>query len=486
MLVSKILKDAKILNNFSTMRDFNEIKKNSKLVEEGDIFFDLSSLYESGVQNSKEALKRGAVAVVSENRLPVENLYLVDDVHSVFSSACANFYDNPASKMKLIGITGTNGKTTCTHLVCEELKSLGKKVGTIGTMGVKFGGREIDLSMTTPDADDLQKCFDMMQKDGVEYVVMEVSAHAISQKRVAGLHFDVGVLTNITQDHLDYFGTMENYRDCKLSFLNSNHIKSAVVCVDDESVRQYIDKIDVPFITYGLNNPADVFAVDVKSRMEGAEFYANVLDSVLKIDTNLVGKYNILNVLASLSVVSSLGIEVEKVVESLKYINPVEGRFNVLKYQGKYIIIDFAHTPDGLENVLSTAKGVCNGELHCVFGCGGNRDSNKRAKMGAIAEKFCDHIFLTNDNPRKESPEKIVKDIEKGMKKAHFVELDRQTAIANAIHFAKENDVIVIAGKGGEKYQIIGDEKRDYNDFNAVYNVIKGDLKVEEKEKYGN
>lgn len=216
------------------------------------------------------------------------------------------------------------------------------------------------------------------------------------------------------------------------------------------------------------------------------KFYSNVFDDVYKVETNLVGGYNILNILASLSTIASLGLDVGKAVESLKYIHPVEGRFNVIKYKGKYIIIDFAHTPDGLLNVLSTAKQICKGKLYCVFGCGGNRDSDKRSKMGAIAENLCDYVCLTNDNPRKENPAKIVEDIEKGMKKSHFVELDRQTAISKMINLSKEDDVIVIAGKGGEKYQIVGDQKLDYNDFDAVYKVINGDMKKEVKEKYGN
>lgn len=486
MKVSKLLSNVKVLNNFNNDLDIYEIRKNSKEVKVGDVFFDLSSSYEKGLNNAKEAVSNGASLVVSENRLPIDNLCLVEDVHSVFGKACANFYDNPAQKMKLIGITGTNGKTTTTHLISQALKGLGKKVGTIGTMGVKFDGRVLDYSMTTPDADILQKSFYDMQKSGVEYVVMEVSAHAISQKRVEGLKFDVGVLTNITQDHLDYFDTMENYRDCKLSFFTSEHIKSAVVCADDESGRKLLKKIKVPCISYGLNNPADVFAIGIRGGLEGTEFYGNILDFVSMIKTNLVGDYNVLNVLASLATIASLGLDLEKAVESLEYILPVEGRFNVVKYKGKYIIIDFAHTPDGLENVLSTAKKICKGKLYCVFGCGGNRDSDKRPKMGAIAERLCDYVCLTNDNPRKEDPAKIVYDIEKGMKKSHFVELDRQSAISKMINLSKKDDVIIIAGKGGEKYQIVGDKKLDYNDFDAVYKVINGDKKKEIKEKYGN
>ena len=308
----------------------------------------------------------------------------------------------------------------------------------------------------------------------------------IYDESVEGVKFEVGVLTNITQDHLDYFGTMENYRDCKLSFFTDEYIKSAVVSSDDESGRELLKNIKVPVLSFGLQNPADVFAVKIKGGLDGAEFYGNILDDVYKVKTNLVGEYNVSNVLASLSVMATLGFDVSKAVESLKTIKPVEGRFNVIKYKGKYIVIDFAHTPDGLENVLKTAKKICKGKLYCVFGCGGNRDSGKRPKMGAIAEKYSDYVCVTNDNPRFENPTKIASDIEKGMRKSHFVELDRQSAIEKMISLSKKDDVILIAGKGGEKYQIVGDKKLDYNDFDAVYKIIKNDVKREIKEKYGN
>lgn len=484
----KIYEILKGVNYDADCKDFEiaMIKKNSKEVKNGDVFFNLASDYEMGFKNSKEALDNGASCVFSPVLFPLRNVYKIDDIRSAFSRACANFYKNPASKMKIIGVTGTNGKTTTTHLIAEALKNMDKKVGTIGTMGVNYLGKSEDFSMTTPDTDILQKIFYDMQKSGVEYVVMEVSAHAIEQKRVDGVHFDVGILTNITQDHLDYFGTMENYQDIKLSFLTDKYSKSAVICVDDERVRENLSKIEIPYATYGIYNPSDVFAVGIKAKMDGTEFFANVFDEVYKIKTNLVGEYNIQNVLASLSTVASLGLDVSKAVESLDYVKPVEGRFNVIKYKGKYIIIDFAHTPDGLYNVLKTAREVSKGDIFCVFGCGGNRDADKRPKMGKIAEELSNFVCITNDNPRCENPLKIAQDIEKGMTKPHFVELDRFSAIKKMIGLAKEGDVVLIAGKGGEKYQIIGDKKFDYNDFDTVYRIIKNDIKKEENKEYGN
>lgn len=459
------------------------ITKNSKKTKAGDVFFDLSHTYENGYKNSEEAIKKGAVAVVSNHKFPFENAFYVRDVHSTFAQAAANYYGNAADGLKFVGITGTNGKSTCAHLITQALRFCGKKVAIIGTMGVDYGNKYEDLDMTTPDADDLQRVFAEAKRRGCEYVVMEVSAHGIDQKRIYGIKFDVSVLTNITQDHLDYFGTFERYRDCKLSFLMPDYTKCAVVCSDDESCRRFIDEAVVPTITYGIHNPADVFAINIKDDMSKAKFVCNIIDDVYNIECNLVGEYNILNVLASLSACSLLGLDIESVIESLKYTSPVEGRFNVFKVDGKYVVIDFAHTPDGLEKVLSTAKTFTKKRLCCVFGCGGNRDKDKRHKMGSIAEKYCDEVCLTNDNPRFEEPLAIVKGIEDGMQREHTVVLDREMAIRRAIKNARAGDVVVVAGKGGEKYQIFGNTKQKYSDIEVVKKIQAEEKKNKLTEK---
>ena len=488
MKFGEICENNKILNRDFLDKEILGVCQNDREVKSGDVYFNLSKNYENGLLNSKNALKNGASFVVSQVKLPIENLCLVDDVRETFGECCCNFYGNPSKMMKVIGITGTNGKTTTTHIISEILRHSGNKVATIGTMGVDFDGDNEDYSMTTPDVDILQKEFAKMVKSGVQYVVMEVSAHAIEQKRIYGINFDVAVLTNITQDHLDYFGTMDNYAECKISLFSPKYSKSAVVCADDDYGIKLLEKIQIPTISYGLNNPADVFAVNMQEGISGSKFCCNVLDDVCDIKTNLVGEYNIQNVLGALSACSLLGISLEDAKNALEYISPVEGRFNVVKYKVKNIVIDFAHTPDGLEKVLKTAKDICEGKLFCVFGCGGNRDVDKRHKMGKIAEKYADIVCLTNDNPRFEEPAKIVSDIEKGMKKSHFVELDRKLAIEKMIGLSKEGDIVVIAGKGGEKYQIIGDKKIDYNDFDVVYNLVNNETKknmVKFKENYG-
>ncbi len=458
-------------------------KRDSRLVEKGDVFYDLSNNFEEGLARSKEAISRGAVKVVSERDYQLPHLQKVEDVRLEFALACAKEFGNPASNLKLIGITGTNGKTTCAHILYETLRALGKKVARIGTLGVVYGDVVKDYDMTTPDADILQSEFFEMEKRGVEYVVMEVSAHAISQKRIAGLKFEVGVLTNVTQDHLDYFGTMEDYASTKLSLFTPEKVKSAVVNIDDFYGRKLYQSSSVPTIFYGVENPADVFAVKKKSDISGSEFLCNFFDNVCGIKTKLVGDYNIMNMLACLACLGCLGFDLSKISEVFSKIPPVEGRFNVINVKNRHLVIDFAHTPDGLEKVLQTARALSPNRLFCVFGCGGNRDRDKRHKMGAVAERYADAVCLTNDNPREEDEKAIVSDIESGMKKAHFVEFDRCRAIEKVFSLMRAGDIAVIAGKGAEKYQIIGKNKVPYSDFDVVYGLLKSEKL---KEEYGN
>lgn len=448
------------------------LTKDVEKVSPNTIFFCLTSDPQKAEHRCAEAKQKGAMLVLSGLDVGGDAV-VVEDVRDLFATSAANFYGRACDDLTIVGISGTNGKTTTSYVIGEILKRNNKKVGVIGTNGVCFDGKTFDCPLTTPDADFLHKTFLDMKNAGVEYVIMEVSAHAIVQKRVNGIKFEIGVLTNITQDHLDYFKTMDAYEAAKLSFFNSNHIKSAVVCIDDERARHIYDVADVPVTTYGIKNPADCFAIDTYCSMNGTSFVANVCDSVMPIKTNLIGDYNVYNSLASLCVCQKLGIDDEGLSRGLGYVNPVEGRFNVINYTGRYVVIDFAHSPDGLMNVLKTARTLTEQKLYVIFGCGGNRDKGKRSQMGAIAEEYADYVCLTDDNPRLEKSEDIIADIESGMTKPHMVEPDRKTAIKKMIDFAQAGDIIVVAGKGAEKYQEVGTEKRPYNDFDAVYGLFK-------------
>lgn len=449
--------------------NFENITRDSKTAKKGDVYFCLSKDSTKAKERCEEAKQKGAIVVSEFDGSDVK----VEDVRDSFARACKVFYDNACDDLKIVGITGTNGKTTTSRVVAEMLKRNGKNVGVIGTSGVFFNGKHFECPLTTPDADFLHKTFYDMRNEGVEYVVMEVSAHAIDQKRINGINFEIGVLTNVTQDHLDYFQNFETYENTKLSFISKDHIKMAIVCADDISARKLIDYCDVPLLSYGLYSPCDSFAVNVCCTMDGTRFAANVCDSILDIKTNLVGEYNVYNSLAALQVCQCLGLAEQELARGLNFINPVEGRFNVINFTGRYVVIDYAHSPDSMKNVLQTAKKLTDKKVYVVFGCGGNRDKTKRSIMGSMAETYADFVCLTDDNPRLEKSEDIIADIESGMTKPHYVEPDRYKAIVKMINYARPGDIIVVAGKGAEKYQEIGTEKVPYNDFDAVYQYFK-------------
>lgn len=453
--------------------DIVGVSRDSRQVKANELFYCFSLDQEEALKQCQQALQAKAAAVVCQLPLNLPNCIAAKDVRSEFANACANFYHRACDKLKIIGVTGTNGKTTTTYIIAQILQRNGFKSAVIGTNGVFYNGKVLPCPLTTPDADFLHKTFDVFVKEGVEYVIMEVSAHAIAQKRIDGIKFEIGVLTNITQDHLDYFKTFAAYQKTKLEFLNSIYIKTAVVCADDKSCKSVLNFVNIPMITYGLANPCDAFAMDMCFSIEGTHFLANVNDHVFKVKTNLVGKYNVQNCLAALCVCQKLGLNEKQMQNGLAYMYPVEGRFNVINFTGKFVVIDFAHTPDGLKNVLTTAKSLTNKKVHVVFGCGGNRDKDKRHKMGAIAEKYADSVCLTNDNPRFENPLDIFADIQSGMKKQHFLQPDRMLAIKETLSRAEAGDIIVVAGKGAEKYQEIDGIKTPYNDFDAVYNIFK-------------
>lgn len=476
MLIRDLMKGINIKNNIDDFLDenINKICIDSNKIEKNDIFICINGSKKNGTDYYMQALEKGATFIVTENNLNIERQIIVDNSREAFSLMCKNFYNCCCDKMKIIGITGTNGKTTTSYIIYQILKNYGKKVGVIGTLGIKFGDFEYENPWTTPDPNLLHEMFEKMYKNDIEYVVMEVSAHAIEQKKIEGIKFEIGVLTNITQDHLDYFNNMENYSNTKLSFFDTKYIKLGVLNSDDDYSRKIINADNLPILTYGIDNPCDVFAIDIQTQMSGSEFTCNLLDNIYDVKTNLVGEYNIQNVLAGMTVCSVLGVNYESILDTLKKIKSIEGRFNVITYKGINIVIDFAHTPDGLEKILLTAKFLTEGNLYCVFGCGGNRDKDKRAKMGAISENICDYVCVTSDNPRYEKPLDIILDIEKGMKKYnHLIEPLRYEAIKKMILKCKSGDSLIIAGKGGEKYQEINGIKENYNDYDAVVKCIR-------------
>lgn len=466
-------KEAKIVGDDSV--EITSLTFKSVEVHAGSLYFCIRGENFDGHDFAREVSSLGASAIVVE-KLQEVNIpqVLVKDSRKALSEMCAKFYGNPQKKLKFIGITGTNGKTTSTFIIREILKEAGYKVGVVGTQGAFINGRSYKCSLTTPDPTELYALFKKMVDRNVDYVVMEASAHAIFLEKLEGIEFEVGVLTNITQDHLDFFNTMKHYEDTKISFLNSKHIKTAVVNIDDERVRRNLKKIDVPTITYGLNNPADVFALDIEKSLTCSKFVVNAFDNVFNVECPLVGEFNVYNLLDSISTCFSLGINERVIIKALKKVKAPLGRFSVMNITPNITaIIDFAHTPDGMENVLKTIKGVYFEKLVCVFGCGGNRDTGKRSIMGNIAEKYSNFIVLTSDNPRFEDPAKILDDIERGMKKTNHVKIvDRREAIKYALGLVADGGVVAILGKGGELYQDINGVKTPYNDFEEIEKAL--------------
>lgn len=456
-----------------TDHEIFDITYNSKEVTKGSLFVCIRGENSDGHDFAKDAEKNGAAAILCEKQVQVNiPQIVVSSTRKALSKVFSCFYDNPQNKLKIIGLTGTNGKTTTSFLIKSILEESGEKVGLIGTQGAFIGKQFFQTGLTTPDPQFLFKLLKQMVDFGVEYVVMEVSAHALSLDKTEGIVFEVGVLTNLTQDHLDFFKTMENYKHAKLKLFERNKIKSAVLNFDDEFGRELGESIDVPFLSYSLNNPSDVFAAKIGNKNGKNKFIVNILDNVFDVESNLIGEFNIYNSLAAASVAAMLGCSTKQIKNGLEKLFGVEGRLNRFNLSnGVVAFIDFAHTPDGIEKALNAIRELKFKQIITVFGCSGNRDKDKRHKMGQIAEKLSDYVVLTTDNPRFENPELILDDIEIGMQKtAHTRFVSREQAIEFALTLAKKGDCVAILGKGAETYQDINAIHVPYNDFEVVKN----------------
>ena len=463
--------EAKVIGE--TNLDILDITYNSKKVKKGSLFVCLCGENSDGHDFAKDAERNGAAAILCEKQVQVNiPQIVVSSTRKALSKVFSCFYDNPQNKLKIIGLTGTNGKTTTSFLIKSILEESGKKVGLIGTQGAFIGKQFFQTGLTTPDPQLLFKLLKQMVDFGVEYVVMEVSAHALALDKTEGIVFEVGVLTNLTQDHLDFFKTMENYKRAKFKLFEGNKIKSAVLNFDDEFGRKLAETITVPFLSYSLNNPSDVFAAKIGNKNGKNKFIVNILDNVFDVESNLIGEFNIYNSLAAASVAAMLGCSTKQIKNGLEKLLGVEGRLNRFNLSnGVVAFIDFAHTPDGIEQALNAIRELKFKQIITVFGCSGNRDKDKRHKMGQIAEKLSDYVVLTTDNPRFENPELILDDIEIGMEKtAHTRFVSREQAIEFALTLAKKGDCVAILGKGAETYQDINGVNVPYSDFEVVKN----------------
>ena len=477
--------DYKDLVNFKSV-EVSGISYNSKTTKQGDIFVCLVGEHTDGHEYAQMAIDNGAVALLAEHPLDIKiPQVIVSNTRHKIADIADRFYSRPSLGLNLIGITGTNGKTTVTHLIQRIFEENHQKCALIGTLGYKLSsnGEYRDAKHTTPQAPELQATLRMIKDvEKIDNVVMEVSSHALEQNRVGGCRFDGAVFTNLTQDHLDYHVTMENYFNAKaILFKNLKEGNFAVINIDDEYGKRFLEivSVDVRKYTYGVKNKADVTAKDVEFSLNGAEFTLVTKNGEYKVSLHMNGMFSVYNVLAAVTAAIAQGIDIKVALRALENVKGVAGRFEVVAKK-PLVIVDYAHTPDGLENVLNSAREITpkDGKLICLFGCGGDRDATKRPKMGAIAEKIADKIVITSDNPRSEDPQQIITDIIAGLKSVDpekvTVEPDRGRAIELLKTISNNNDVIIIAGKGHEDYQILKDKTIHFDDREQARRVFEG------------
>ena len=448
----------------------------SSKVKQGYVFFCLVGRENDGHTFAAEAISRGAVALVVERRLALDCLQVeTDDSRAALSRAAAAFYGNPSKRLKVIGITGTNGKTTTTYIVRSIIEAAGHSCGLIGTNAVEYAGSKVPSTLTTPDPIDLQRIFADMAAAGVEYVVMEVSAHALALKKVDGITFEVAALSNFSRDHLDFFGDMESYAAAKRELFTTEHARIAVLNADDELGEDILRGVKLPVVTYGVDNPSDVFGIDLSMSAYGLSYVINISDRVGNVKFNLTGRFNMYNTLCAAAIASALEMPFEAIISGIRAVKKVDGRFNIINTAKCSVIIDFAHTDDGIANILRAIREFAPAKIITVFGCGGNRDKTKRAVMGKIVSTMSDYCFVTSDNPRFEPPLDIILQIEQGIKEIgktnYKLVVDRKDAIRAALEMAERDDIVLIAGKGAEQYNDVMGRKQPYNDERYVMEI---------------
>lgn len=464
----------------STATEIEQIEFDSRRVGEGSLFVAQRGLNFDGHEFIDGAIEKGARAILCEE-LPAKTLdqityVAVEDTQLALAQAASNFFDNPSQEMELVGITGTNGKTTIATLLYRMFQKAGRPSGLISTIRILIGDTEYPATHTTPDSITINKMLRQMVDQGVDYCFMEVSSHGIDQGRTAGLHFKGGVFTNLTHDHLDYHGDFATYRDVKKSFFDQLEADAfALYNADDKNGPVMVQNTRAKKYSYALKTVADYKARIMENQFTGLLLQINEKE----VWTRLIGSFNAYNLLAIYAVADLLGFEPQDNLRIISELENVEGRFqHALSKGGINAIVDYAHTPDALKNVLETINTIRtnNEQLITVVGCGGDRDRTKRPKMGHIASALSNQVVFTSDNPRSEDPESIIKEVEEGVQPENYKKtlsiVDRKQAIKTACSLAKEGDIILVAGKGHETYQIIGNERFDFDDFEITNDIL--------------
>ncbi|MDO4203769.1 MAG: UDP-N-acetylmuramoyl-L-alanyl-D-glutamate--2,6-diaminopimelate ligase [Selenomonadaceae bacterium] len=490
-MLLKRVPGAKLTGNPNAV--IKDIVQDSREVTEGALFVAIEGLHVDGHKFIPKAIEDGAAAVLSaktpeEAGLPKDvSVLTVPDMDAALKAIVPWFYDYPAVKMRMVGITGTNGKTTTSYLVRHLLQAAGHRVGLIGTIQNMIDDEVIPTHNTTPNIIDLQRLLARMYKAGITHVVMEVSSHALDMGRVEGCEYDTAAFSNLTQDHLDYHGTMENYCMAKAKLFASlsgavrKPNKKAVVNIDDPAGQVMLDNAKCGHITYSVKDEsASLRAVDIKLTGTGASFAVQGEFGQVKVNLRITGLFNVYNVLAAFGCAMAEGVPVKVMEENLPLFKGVPGRFEAIDMGQNFgVVVDYSHTPDGLENVLRAAREIAEKRVIVVFGCGGDRDRTKRPIMGRIAAELADIVIVTSDNPRSEDPDFIVSEIVPGVEekiagKRYEVLVDRHEAIFRAVKLAEDGDMVVIAGKGHEDYQILKDKTIHFDDREQAREALMG------------
>jgi UDP-N-acetylmuramoyl-L-alanyl-D-glutamate--2,6-diaminopimelate ligase len=467
------------------------VQSDHRLIEPGDVFVCIPGAVHDGHKFAAEAVAKGARALVAEKELPflpVPQLIVKNTRHAVGRIA-ARIHGYPSREMKLVGVTGTNGKTTVTWLIDRIFADAGFHTGVLGTVGVKYGDVRLPAERTTQEAPELQRTLRWMADAGVDVCAMEVSSHALELGRVKGCRFRTAIFTNLTQDHLDWHGTMERYREAKgLLFARLGNGEEsgdgrtfAVLNADDDASETFARLTGAQVITYGIEREADVTAKDISVHLKGTSFVLETPFGSRPVRMKLIGRFNVQNALAAAAAALAEGIGLDSVVRSLEAAEPVEGRMQTVDAgQDFLVLVDYAHTPDGLENALRSVCQFAEGKIITVFGCGGDRDRSKRPAMGRIAAEYSDLVFVTSDNPRSEEPMAIIHDILEGVRDSGYPEErcvaveDRREAIRRAVAAAEKGDVVLIAGKGHETYQILKSGTIPFDDREVAREALGG------------
>ncbi len=452
---------------------------NSREKQENGLFFCISGARFDAHDFAAQAVENGASALVVERFLPLDIPQLrVRNVREALGPMCAALYGHPADGIRMIGITGTKGKTTSSYLIKAILEAAGMKVGLIGTTGNMIGGTFIHGDMTTPEAHHLQGLLRRMADEKVDAVVMEVSAHAIDMHRIDGILYDVGCYTNLSQDHLDYFETMERYFEAKKAFFTPRYIRQAALNVDEETSLRIMRDIAVPYLRYGISTNAELYARDIEISENGVTFRICVLEQGERmVHLQMTGIFNVYNALTAAAASLALGIGLDEIVRGLESVRAVPGRAEMLETNTPYkVLLDYSHSPEALESILTAVRDFTRGRVIALFGCGGDRDHGKRPMMGEIGGKLADYCILTSDNPRNEDPMAILAAIEEGIRHTngeYTVIENRREAIRYALNMAREGDLVVLAGKGHETYQEIRGVKRPFDEKVIVRELLE-------------